>query len=112
LAECLIEDDRHGVGEVEAAHARLENRNAISGVTPGGEEIRAKSFGLAAEDEEITTTILCFDVVFVAMSRKILEVCRVVRSMESIEVLPIGIGAQINEWPIIESGALEIAIGQ
>src|ERR1700722_12409455 len=68
LTKRLVKDDRHGVGEVEAADTGLENRDAICRVAPGGEKVRTESFGLAAEDQEISPMILSRDVVFVAVS--------------------------------------------
>jgi len=57
LAQRFVEDDRNRVGEVEAAHARLEDRNAVGGVAAGREEIRAEALGLAAENQKIATAI-------------------------------------------------------
>jgi hypothetical protein len=110
LPQRLVKNDRHRIGEVEAAYAGLEDRYAVGCVLPSGKEFRAEPFGFAAEDEEIPATKFRFDVIFVAMGGKILEVRGPLRLMERIEAIPILIRTQINEWPVVEAGAFEVAI--
>lgn len=110
LPQRLVKNDRHRIGEVEAAYAGLEDRYAVGRVLPSGKEFCTEPFGFAAEDEEITATKFGIDIVFVAMGGEILEVRGPLRLMDRIEAIPILMRTQINEGPVVEAGALEIAI--
>src|SRR5580658_6804364 len=57
LAQSFIHDNRHGVREIQAAHARLEDWNPIRAVNSLGYEIPAKARRLAAEEKKIAARI-------------------------------------------------------
>jgi|SRR5580698_6479790 hypothetical protein len=110
LPQRLVKNDRHRIRKVEAAYAGLENRYAVGCVLPSGKEFRTEPFCFAAEDEEIPATKFRFDIVLMAVGGEILEVRGPFRLMEGIEAIPILVGAQIDERPVVEAGAFEVAV--
>src|SRR5665213_923013 len=112
LTKRLIENDRDGVGEVEAAYTSLEDRNAIGSIASRGEEFCPKPLGLAAKDQEIAAPVLGFQVSLLTVSREVFEVRRALRLMNHIEGIPVLMNAQIHIRPVVQSRSLEIAVGK
>src|SRR5579864_1290273 len=100
MNERVIHDNRDGVGEVEAAHARLDDRDAVAVLAPAAQELIAKPAGLASEDHEVSATIISLQVRSPGMDGKVLE-ARI--AMGLLELGPSGVGAQINQRPVVQA---------
>src|SRR5271156_117687 len=58
LAQRFIHHNRNRVGEIQAAHACLEDWNPISAVISLGQEIAAETFRLASEKEKVAALVM------------------------------------------------------
>src|SRR5208282_5110996 len=113
LAQRFINHDRHRVGEIEAPDARLEDWYPIRTVNSFKHEIAAQAGRLAAKEKKIAARIVRIEIGRVSVSRKKFRLfhfrCRRI-AMHRGELLPSFIRAQIHQRPVVEAGALEIAI--
>src|SRR5208337_293795 len=62
LAQRFVHYDRHCVGEIQAAHAWLEDWNPIRAVASLRQEVAAESGSLAAEEQEIASLVVCVEI--------------------------------------------------
>jgi hypothetical protein len=107
LTQRFVDHDRHRIREIEAAHPRLENRDVVGVVEVLRDELAPQTLGLAAEDQEITATILRREIRLLGARGE--KFHRGVR-MRRHECFPPIVGFQIHQWPIVQSGALEVSI--
>src|ERR1700722_7345040 len=58
LAQRFIHDNRNRVGEIQAAHACLEDWNSVDAIRSLGQKFFAETFRLAAEVQEVASFVL------------------------------------------------------
>src|SRR5260370_38178291 len=73
-----------------------------------GDNVATEALGLVAEEKKIATRVIRVEISFLGVSREEFGARR--SRMRGCEFVPSGVSAQIHQRPVVEAGALQLAI--